>query len=55
MLTELFIASFMRAPGATRKRVDRLYAWTSSRHRLMVTVLVGIVGIYLLILGFSQL
>ena len=55
ILTELFIVSFMRAPDATRERVDRLYAWTTSRHRLILTVLVGIVGIYLLILGVSKL
>jgi hypothetical protein len=54
MLTELFIVSFMRAPDATRERVDRLYAWTTSRHRLLVTVVAGIVGIYLLILGISK-
>jgi hypothetical protein len=55
VLTELFIVSFIRAPEATRERVDQLYAWTSKRNRLVVTVLATIVGVYLITSGIGKL
>jgi hypothetical protein len=55
MVTEFVIVGFVRAPDATRDRVDRLQMWTTTHNRLVVTVLAAIVGVYLLVLGMSKL
>jgi Sap, sulfolipid-1-addressing protein len=55
ILTEISIVSFVRAPIATRKWVDRLYTWATNRHRLVMGLLPGMVGIYLLVTGISKL
>jgi hypothetical protein len=55
ILTEISIVSFVRAPIATRKWVDRLYTWATNRQRLVMGLLPGMVGIYLLITGISKL
>ena len=55
ILTEISIVSFVRAPVATRKWVDRLYTWATNRQRLVMGLLPGMVGIYLLITGISKL
>ena len=47
--------SFVRAPVATRKWVDRLYTWATNRQRLVMGLLPGMVGIYLLVTGISKL
>jgi len=52
---EVPIVSFLIAPKATRNRIAKLYAWVSSHERMVVTVLTGVVGIYLVILGVSKL
>lgn len=49
------MVSFWAAPEATRKRVDQLYDWMNAHHRLVVTTLAGVVGVYLLIVGISKL
>jgi len=55
VLTEGFLVRFLVAPDATREHVDRLYLWTRNHHRLVVTILAGVVGVYLLILGIGKL
>ena len=55
LLTEFFIVGFVRAPEATRQRVNHMYAWTTEHHRLVVTVLATVVGVYLIILGIGKL
>ena len=55
ILTEISIVSFVRAPVATRKWVDRLYTWATNRQRLVMGLLPAMVGIYLLVTGISQL
>jgi hypothetical protein len=52
---EIPIVSFLIAPDATRSRTEQLYTWVSSHQRLVVTVLAGVVGIYLVIVGVSKL
>jgi hypothetical protein len=43
------------APEATRTRIEQLYTWVSTHQRLILTVLTGVVGIYLVIVGVSKL
>ena len=43
------------APDATRTRIEQLYAWVSSHQRMVVTVLAGVVGTYLVIVGVSKI
>jgi len=52
---EIPIVSFGIAPEATRRRIDQLYAWVSGHQRTVVTVVAGVVGIYLVIVGISKL
>ena len=52
---EIPIVSFAIAPEATRRRIDQLYVWVSDHQRMVVTVLAGVVGIYLVIVGISKL
>ena len=52
---EIPIISFLIAPEATRTRIEQLYTWVSFHQRLVVTVLTGVVGIYLVIVGVSKL
>ena len=52
---EIPIVSFLIAPETTRTRIEQLYNWVSSNERLVVTVLTGVVGIYLVIVGISKL
>ena len=52
---EVPIVSFLVAPDATRTRIEQLYAWVSSHQRMVVTVLAGVVGTYLVIVGVSKI
>jgi hypothetical protein len=52
---EIPIVSFLVAPEATRTRIAQLYVWVSSHERLVVTVLAGAVGVYLVLIGISKL
>jgi len=52
---EIPIVSFLVAPDATRRRIVQIYNWVSSHQRVVVTVLAGVVGVYLLIVGISKL
>jgi Sap, sulfolipid-1-addressing protein len=49
------LVSFLAAPEATRAGLDRLYAWLHAHHRLIVTSLATVAGLYLLIKGISSL
>jgi hypothetical protein len=55
VIAEIPLVSFAVAPAATRARLDQLYAWTSTHQRLVLTVLAGIVGVYLILRGISEL
>lgn len=55
MLTEIFLVSFLRAPDPTRARIDRLHTWTSNHHRVVVSVLASIVGVFLVVVGITKL
>jgi Sap, sulfolipid-1-addressing protein len=55
VLPAVFLVRFLVAPDATREHVDRLYLWTNTHRRLVVTVLAAVVGVYLLIMGVSKL
>jgi hypothetical protein len=49
------LVSFALAPEATRARLDQLYNWISTHHRLVVTMVTGVVGVYLVVVGVSKL
>jgi hypothetical protein len=52
---EIPIVSFIISPQATRTRIQQLYAWISAHHRLLLTVLTGVVGVYLVVEGVRKL
>jgi hypothetical protein len=52
---EIPIVGFLIEPEATRTRIGQLYTWVSSHQRLILTVLTGVVGIYLVIVGVRKL
>jgi len=52
---EVPIVSFLVRPEVTRRRIEELYSWVSTHQRIVVTVLAGVVGIYLLAVGISKL
>jgi hypothetical protein len=52
---EIPIVSYLMAPEGTRTFVERAYVWVDSHQRVVVTLLAGIVGVYLLIKGISKL
>jgi hypothetical protein len=54
-IAEIPLVSFALAPEATRARLDQLYTWISTHHRLVVTLLTGLVGVYLVVVGVSKL
>ena len=54
-IAEIPLVSFALAPEATRARLDQFYTWISTHQRIVVTILAGIVGIYLIVLGISKL
>ncbi len=54
ILAESLLVSFLRAPEATRKRVDRLWEWMQAHHRPVVASLPAAVGLYLVIAGIRK-
>jgi Sap, sulfolipid-1-addressing protein len=54
-VAEIPLVSFAIAPEATRARLDQLYTSISTHHRLVVTILASIVGVYLIVVGISKL
>jgi hypothetical protein len=54
-IAEFPLVSFAVAPEATRARLDQFYTWISTHQRIVVTILAGIVGAYLIVVGISKL
>lgn len=54
-IAEIPLVSFALAPEATRARLDQFYTWISTHQRIVVTILAGIVGAYLIFVGISKL
>ena len=49
------LVSYLIAPETTRTRVQQLYTWLSAHQRSVLSVLTGLIGIYLVIVGVSKL
>ncbi len=49
------IISFWVAPEPTRSAVERIYGWIRSRHRLVVALIAGAVGVFFLVMGLTHL
>jgi hypothetical protein len=49
------IVGYLVAPEATRARVEESYAWIGANQRVVITVLAGGIGTYLLITGITKL
>jgi Sap-like sulfolipid-1-addressing protein len=54
-IAEVPLVSFVLAREATRARLDQLHTWISSHQRIVATILAGIVGVYLIVVGISKL
>lgn len=54
-VAEIPLVSFALKPEATHMRVNQLYKWVSTHQRIVVTVLAGLVGVYLIVAGISKL
>jgi Sap, sulfolipid-1-addressing protein len=54
-VAEIPLVSFAIAPDATRARLDQLNKWISTHQRLVITTVAVIVGVYLILVGFSKL
>lgn len=51
---EIPIIGYLVVSQATRGKTEQVYAWVSSHQRVVVTVLAGVVGLYLLVVGFGK-
>ncbi len=49
------VACFWLAPEATRDRVDRAYNWTRAHHRLVLSVILAVIGLYFIGEGLRHL
>ena len=49
------LIDYVRAPEATRARIERVEAWLLSHERLAIAVMAGLIGVYLLIKGLTTL
>lgn len=49
------IFGYLAAPTATRTRVNQVNDWVGSHERIVITVLAGGIGVYLLIKGITKL
>ena len=54
-LLELPLIGLLVAPDRARSLTERLNVWMNAHHRLVITVLAGVIGGYLLISGVSDL
>jgi hypothetical protein len=52
---EIPVVSFLITPDATRSYVERLDTWIRSHERPIVTIVAGVVGVYLVVFGVSKL
>jgi Sap, sulfolipid-1-addressing protein len=53
-VAEIPLASFAVAPDQTLARLGQLSSWSSTHRRLIVSVLAGVVGVYLTFRGISE-
>lgn len=51
----ILLAGYLVAPAATKTRVERLSAWAHTHRRLVIAVVAGLIGSYLIIVGVSKL
>lgn len=54
-VAEVALVSWAVAPEQTRVRLDQLHSSASTHRRLLVTVLASTVGVYLILVGISEL
>jgi hypothetical protein len=49
------LTGYLIAPAATKTRVESLSAWAHTHRRLVIAVVAGLIGAYLIIVGISKL
>jgi hypothetical protein len=49
------LAGYIVAPAATKTRVESLSAWAHTHRRLVIAVVAGLIGAYLIIVGITKL
>jgi hypothetical protein len=49
------LAGYLVAPAATKTRVESLSAWAHTHRRLVIAVVAGLIGAYLIVVGISKL
>jgi hypothetical protein len=49
------LAGYLVAPAATKTRVENLSAWAHTHRRLVIAVVAGLIGAYLIIVGITKL
>jgi hypothetical protein len=49
------LAGYLVAPAATQTRVESLSAWAHEHRRLVIAVVAGVIGTYLIIIGITKL
>jgi hypothetical protein len=54
-VVEVAILSFVVAPETTRTRLNQLSLWATTHERLLISMLSGLVGVYLLVVGARKL
>ena len=54
-LIELPLIGFVSAPDRTRSLTENLHAWMEAHRRMVIACLTGVIGLYLLISGLSDL
>jgi hypothetical protein len=49
------LAGYLVAPAATKTRVESLSAWAHTHRQLVIAIVAGLIGAYLIIVGISKL
>lgn len=49
------LVGYLVAPAATKRAVENLSAWAHTHRRLVISVVAGLIGAYLIIVGISKL
>jgi Sap, sulfolipid-1-addressing protein len=52
---ELPLLGFVLAPERTRSLTEKLNRWMTDHRRILIVIVTGAVGIYLLVSGFGDL